>query len=213
MSSLPFAISLNGEFRMPLCDGCGAQVDEAHIRRRIERLELATRFRPIHIQVLVLDDAPPSASEDYFYRATSSNPRSAESQMFFDEIAKSVGLKPSEAQHQDATLAEFQRRGIYLAYAVECPVEPAELLASAVARLARTVLLRLNASYKPKFVAPVSAALRPVVSLLQNNSWAERLILHENKPFDHPSSGIAAQQSAFGAALADRLSQALAHHS
>jgi hypothetical protein len=198
---------------MPLCDGCGAQVDEAHIRRRIERLELATRFRPIHIQVLVLDDAPPSASEDYFYRATGSIPRSAPSQMFFDEIAKSIGLKASEAEHEDATLAEFQRRGLYLAYAVECPVDSAERLAAVVARFARTVLLRLNTSYKPKFVAPVSAALQPVVSLLQSNSWAERLILHEAKPFDHPSRGIAAQQSAFGTALADCLSQAIAHHS
>ena len=197
---------------MPLCDGCGAHVDEAHIRRRIERLELATRFRPIHIQMLVLDDAPPSASEDYFYRATSSIPRSAPSQMFFDEIAKSIGLKPSEAEREDATRAEFQRRGFYLAYAVECPVESAERLA-VVARFARTVLLRLNTSYKPKFVAPVSAALQPVVSLLQNNSWAERLILHEGKPFDHPSRAMAAQQSAFGAALADCLSQAIAHHS
>ena len=197
---------------MPLCDGCGAQVDEPHIRHRIERLELATRFRPIHIQVLVLDDAPPSACEDYFYRAASSIPRSAPSQMFFDEIAKSIGLQPSEAQHQDATLAEFQRRGFYLAYAVECPVESAERLDAAVARLARTVLLRLNASYKPKFVAPVSAALQPVVSLLQDNSWAERLILHEDKPFDHRSRGIAAPQSGFGAAFADCLSQALAHH-
>jgi hypothetical protein len=213
MSSLPFAISPNGEFRMPLCDGCGAQVDEAHIRRRIERLELATRFRPIHIQVLVLDDAPPSACEDYFYRATSSIRRSAQSQMFFDEIAKSIGLQPAEAQREDATLAEFQRRGFYLAYAVECPVESAERLAAAITRLARTVLLRLNASYKPRFVAPISAALQPVVSLLQNNSWAERLILHRDKPFDHPSRGIAAPQSPFGAVLADCLSQALAHHS
>jgi hypothetical protein len=209
---LNFAISLNGEFPMPFCDGCGAQVDEAHIRRRIERLELATRFRPIHIQVLLLDGAPPLASEDYFYRATSSTPRSAQSQVFFDEIAKSIGLQPSQVQHDDATLAEFQRRGFYLAYAVECPVESAELPA-AVARLARTVLLRLNASYKPKFVAPVSAVLQPVVSLLQNNSWADRLILQENRPFDQPGGGMAAQQAAFGAALADRLSQALAHHS
>ncbi len=53
---------------MPVCDGCGMQADDAHIRRRIERLELATRFRPIHIQALLIDAAPPSRSEDYFYR-------------------------------------------------------------------------------------------------------------------------------------------------
>jgi hypothetical protein len=198
---------------MPLCDGCGAQVDEPHIRRRIERLELATRFRPIHIQVLVLDAAPLSAQEDYFYRAASPAPRSAESQKFFDEITKCIGREPSETLTEESSLAEFQRRGFYLAYAVECPVELPEQLAAAVIRLAPTVLLRLNASYKPKFVAPVSAALQPIVSLLQNNSWVERLILNNGKPFDHPRRGNAGQESAFGAALAHRLSESLAHHS
>jgi hypothetical protein len=196
---------------MPLCDGCGAQVDEPHIRHRIERLELATRFRPIHIQVVLLDAAPLSAQEDYFYRAASPVPRSTESQKFFDEITKCVGRKPGETLTEESALAEFQRRGFYLAYAVECPVEPPERLAAAVTRLAPTVLLRLNASYKPKFVAPVAAALQPVISLLQDNSWADRLILHDGKPFDHPGRENSARQSSFGAALADRLSQALAH--
>jgi hypothetical protein len=197
---------------MPLCDGCGAEVDDAHIRRRIARLELATRFRPIHIQVLVLDAAPPSPSEDYFYRTASSAPRSAESQIFFDEVTKCIGPNPDKSPTEESALAEFQRRGLYLAYAVECPVESPEKLAVAVTRLAPTVLLRLNASYRPKFVAPVSAALQPIVSFLQNNSWADRVILHDGKPFDHPSRGNAERQSAFGAALADRLSQALARH-
>ncbi len=65
---------------MPLCDGCGAQVDGAHIRRRIERLELATRFRPIHIQAIILDAAPFATPEDYFYRASGSAQRSVASQ-------------------------------------------------------------------------------------------------------------------------------------
>src|ERR1700719_4321526 len=42
-----------GELRMRVCDGCGAPADEAHVRQRIERLEMATRFRPIHIQGLL----------------------------------------------------------------------------------------------------------------------------------------------------------------
>src|ERR1700720_4661740 len=113
---------------MPLCDGCGAQVDEGHIRSRIERLEHATRFRPIHIQVLFLAAAPPQQPEDDFYRATTSTKRSAASQMFFDEITKSLGRKPSDPADEEATLTEFQRAGFYLAYAVECPVESPEQL-------------------------------------------------------------------------------------
>jgi len=197
---------------MPLCDGCGTQVDEAHIRRRIERLELATRFRPIHIQVLLLDAAPLAAPEDDFYRATGSADRSIASQMFFDEIAKCAGRKPGETLNEGSTLAELQRRGIYLAYAVECPVESPELLASAVTQLASRVLLRMNSSYKPKFVAPISNALRPLIPLLESNSWRERLILQDGKPFHDPFLGDPQRQAEFGSALGDRLAQALARH-
>jgi hypothetical protein len=197
---------------MPLCDGCGTQVDAAHIRRRIERLERATRFRPIHIQVLLLDAAPPAAPEDDFYRAEYSLDRSIASQMFFDEITKCIGRKPGAPLHDEAALAEFQRRGFYLAFAVECPVESPAQLAADVTRLASAVLLRVNASYKPKFVAPISHALRPLIPLFQSNSWGERLILHHGDPFHDPFLGDPQRQAEYGTALGDRLSKALAHH-
>ena len=95
---------------MPLCDGCGAQVDEAHIRSRIERLEHATRYRPIHVQVLFLAAAPPSKPEDDFYRAATSAKRSAASQMFFDEISKSIGRKPGDTADEEATLGGISAR-------------------------------------------------------------------------------------------------------
>jgi hypothetical protein len=212
MSSLLFAISRNGELRMPLCDGCGAPVDEAHIRRRIERLERATRFRPIHIQALLLAAAPLPAPEDDFYRAAGSGPRSVAAQMFCDEIAKCIGRKPGETLPEESVLTEFQRRGLFLAYAVECPVESPEQLSAAVARRAPTVLLRLNTSYKPKFVAPVSPALQPLISLLQNNSWADRLLLHDGEPFHDPFLGDPVCQAEFGSALGERLRKALAQH-
>lgn len=198
---------------MPLCDGCGAQVDEAHIRRRIERLEHATRFRPIHIQVLFLATAPPSEPTDDFYRAATSTKRSPGSQLFFDEIAKSIGRKLGDAGDEEATLMEFQRRGFYLAYAVECPIESPEQLAAAVNKLAPRVLLRVNTSYKPKFVAPISQTLQPLIALFQSNSWADRLILHTGKPFDDRAENDPQRQASFGAALAGSLTKALAHHS
>ena len=95
---------------MPLCDGCGAQVDEAHIRSRIERLEHATRYRPIHIQVLFLAAAPPSKPEDDFYRAATSAKRSARFPEFFDEISKSIGRKPGDTADEEATLGGISAR-------------------------------------------------------------------------------------------------------
>ena len=52
---------------MAFCDGCGATVDAEHTRQRIARLELATRYRPIHIKTLLLGVAPPAHISDYFY--------------------------------------------------------------------------------------------------------------------------------------------------
>ena len=87
---------------MPICDGCGAQVDDAHIRRRIERLELATRFRPVHISVLLIDAAPPAPIEDYFYRATSDrSERSPASREYFDGLAKCAGVAPGAGYHEE----------------------------------------------------------------------------------------------------------------
>jgi hypothetical protein len=198
---------------MPHCDGCGAQVDEAHIRSRIERLERTTRFRPIHIQVLFLAPAPPPQPADDFYRVTTSTKRSAASQIFFDEIAKCIGRKPDDIANEESVLTEFQRRGFYLAYAVECPIESPEQLAAAVTRLASTVLLRVNTSYKPKFVVPISQALRPLIPLFQSNSWGERLILHQGEPFHDPTISDPQHPAEFGATLADHVTKALAHHS
>jgi hypothetical protein len=194
---------------MPVCDGCGAQVDEAHIRRRIERLELATRFRPIHIHVLLLDAAPPARIEDYFYRAVgSSQARSAGSRMFFDEMAKCIGHARGPVTSEESTLAEFQKRGFFLAYAVECPVESKSELAQTIERLARSLLLRVNFSYKPKFVAPISRALQHVITLFQLKGWNEKLILNDGEPFDF--LGDPQSQEGFGTSLGERLAKALA---
>src|SRR5216683_5747450 len=51
-----------------LCDGCGLAASAEHIAARMERLELATRFRPIHINVLFVALQPMPRPEDDFYR-------------------------------------------------------------------------------------------------------------------------------------------------
>jgi hypothetical protein len=197
---------------MPICDGCGAQVDEAHIRRRIERLELATRFRPIHIHVLLLDAAPPANLEDYFYRAGNSDERSLASRMYFDELAKCTGHAHGTHPSEDSTLAEFQKRGFFLAHAVECPVESPSELAQIIRRLAPTVALRVNSSYKPQFVAPISRMLQDIIPLLQSQGWSEKMILSDGKPFDDPFLGHPQRQAEFGTSLGDRLAKALVRH-
>lgn len=52
---------------MTICDSCGVMADAAHVRRRIARLELTTRYRPVHIQTLIVGDAPPADDAEFFY--------------------------------------------------------------------------------------------------------------------------------------------------
>jgi hypothetical protein len=132
---------------MPVCDSCGAQVDDAHIRQRIERLELATRFRPIHISVLLIDAAPPARFEDYFYRATNDrSERSPASRDYFDGLVKCAGVVPSTEMNEDAALAEFQRHGFFLIGAVECALESSSDPARAIERAAPGILRRFKVS-------------------------------------------------------------------
>lgn len=161
---------------MRVCDGCGAPADEAHIRRRIERLEMATRFRPIHIQTLLVADAPPSRVEDYFYRPLcEGESRSTDAQEFFVEMIKAAGIAPDAAVNEEAALVEFQRRGFYLAYAVECPVATPGELSERLTRASSTLLKRIEFSYRPKHVVPIGPGVKALIPVLQKSSIGDRL--------------------------------------
>jgi hypothetical protein len=171
---------------MPICDGCGARVDDAHIRQRIERLELATRFRPVHISVLLIDAAPPARFEDYFYRAAANRSgRSSASRACFDALVQCASVAPDShtAMNEEAALAEFQRRGLFLIGAIECALENHPNPAHAIERAAPAILRRVNVSYKPKSIALLSPRTQPLVQMFQENGWASRLILDEGNPF------------------------------
>src|SRR5271163_4657066 len=110
---------------VPRCDGCGVIAPDAHIRRRIERLELATRYRPIHIQTLFLALGPPEAMEDFFYSvAPPAAERSPAAKQWLAEVMAQAGIGGAFSGDA-AALAEFQRRNFYLAYVLECPVAEA----------------------------------------------------------------------------------------
>lgn len=171
---------------MPVCDGCGEQAGEQHIRQRIERLELATRFRPIHIAVLLIDAAPPMPPGDFFY-ATGDAARSQAGQAYFDELAKLAGA--AAGAPEEAVSAEFQRRGFFLTSAVECPVTDGADLNSLIRGLAPTVLRRVQASYKPKQIALISPSTKELIEPFHTAGWDDRLILDGGNPFSSASIG------------------------
>jgi hypothetical protein len=137
---------------MTVCDGCGVLVDAEHIRARIERLELATRYRPVHIQTLLIGDAPPARAEQYFYTS-------------------------------DTAGAELQRNGIYLVYAVECPLTAGADAGEAVGRVAPTLVKRVQFSYKPKSIVLFSAATASLIPSLRAAGLGEALVLSDGAPF------------------------------
>jgi hypothetical protein len=196
---------------MPVCDGCGTRTDEAHVRRRVERLELATRYRPVHIKVLLLDGAPPPRLEDYFYQAVKDRSvRSVASRMYFDELIKCAGAAPSAEVHEDAALADFQRRGFFLTYAVECPFEDQPDPQGALRRLAPTVLKRVQTSYNPSYVIPLSPPTQELIRLFGLVGWGDRLILNNGAPFSDPYLGDPKRQAEAGTGYGARIKKLLA---
>ncbi|MGA8035102.1 MAG: hypothetical protein WB985_03950 [Candidatus Acidiferrales bacterium] len=186
---------------MTVCDGCGRPVDAEHVKARIERLQLATRFRPIHIQTLVIDACPPQTLSDFFYNVGGAG-RSAAARAHFGELAHCVGDLSGKAlgaeTSDEAVLTEWQRRGLFLAFVVDCPFESEPALAAAVAKSASTLQLRLATSYKPKSVALLSKSTELLIPSLLEKGWKDKLILDCGRPFE-------------GADFGSRLNAALLH--
>jgi hypothetical protein len=137
---------------MPVCDGCGAMVNAEHIRQRIERLEMATRYRPVHIQTLLVGSVPPANTEDYFYASEKAG-------------------------------AELQRSGIFLVYAVECPLPEGANASKAVRRAAPTLMKRVQFSYKPKSIVFFSPATSELIPALRDAGFGDHLVLKDGAPF------------------------------
>ncbi|HXT72356.1 MAG TPA: hypothetical protein VN785_00750 [Candidatus Angelobacter sp.] len=174
---------VNREIR---CDGCGVVATPEHLRRRVERLELATRFRPIHIDTLILQPAPSPRVEDYFYRpAHSREERSTSSQAFFDAILSAAGINVAENKSEETLLTEFQRAGFFLTECCECPVETGGISSEDLAvRMAPSLLRRVRFSYKPKHILILSSELAPLIPLFRQAGLAENLLLRDGNLLD-----------------------------
>lgn len=137
---------------MPVCDGCGTMVDAEHIRHRIERLEMATRYRPVRIQTLLIGPVPQAKKEECPYSS-------------------------------EKTGSELQRNGIFLVYAVECPLTEGANLSEAVRGASLTLIKRVQFSYKPKSIVLFSSATSELIPALREAGFGDRLILKDGAPF------------------------------
>jgi hypothetical protein len=162
------------------CDGCGRKASSEHIARRLQRLEWATRYRPVHIHTLILGAFSPEQDEDFLYAP--SGEFHGEAGLLLDAAGISTAGKAREAVH-----AEFQRAGFFLTHVLECPMESegsvrVDAKAALKERLA-AVAIRIRRSLKPKRVMAVTEDLAPVVEKILALDLGCPVMLDHGKPF------------------------------
>ena len=148
------------------CDGCGQLASAEHIARRLQRLEWATRFRPIHIQALLLAASAPDADSEFLYspEAPFTGPAGV--------LLSALGI-PTAGRSSEEVLADFQKRGLVLASLLECPFQPGTNPSEAHVLLEHHLpqaLARIRRSLKPKRVLVLSPELEPFVPQLSESA-------------------------------------------
>jgi hypothetical protein len=197
---------------LPVCEGCGTRTDDAHIARRATRLDLASRMRPARIRVLLLDGAPPAPIEDYFYRpALNPADRSLGARRYFEELMKAAGVPVAVGSQETTLLAEFQLRGFFLTYAVECPFEEQDDPKGALRRLAPTVMKRVQSVYDPAYMVPLSPPTADLIRLFGMIGWGDRLVLENGLPFTDSYVADPRRSASGGKSLGERIKTALAY--
>ena len=187
-----------------LCDGCGRPASPSHIAERLARLELATRFRPLHMSVLFVALAPAGGLEDDFYGPSRSN-RYFNSLMDVLEIA-APAAEPSHDVDPDEVnlvkLAEFQRRGFYQSYLAECPI-PDEYGSDTetLDALGRALILRIRFNYRPKQIAVLGNGTAPLIEILEKSGMGAHLLLDQGQPLKLPNPADPSSRTVFRAAL------------
>ena len=162
------------------CDGCGQIASTEHIARRLQRLEWATRYRPVHIQTLFLGSASPQKQEEFLY--SPNGEFLGEAGALLEAAGVSTAGKTPEAVH-----AEFQRAGFFLTHVLECPVENESAATTALPSLMEqrltAVAVRIRRSLKPKRVVPISQALETILEKFVALQLRCPLVLDDGKPF------------------------------
>jgi hypothetical protein len=166
-----------------LCDGCGQPASQEHLARRLQRLEWATRFRPVHIATLLLAAASPTSDEEFLY----SGKFAGEAGALLDAAGIVVANKSSET-----VLSEFQRGGFFVTYVLECPLEATgnknSSLDDLVSRRMSAVAARIRRSLKPKRTILFASEPASGVAMIAGANVGCPVLLDDGKPFVVDSS-------------------------
>lgn len=171
------------------CDGCGLGTTPEHIAQRLRRLELTTRYRPIHIQAAFLSAQSPSDESAFLYGAKDS---------FAGEAGALLRAAQIETAGRDVetVLAEFQRKGFFLTHVLECipDGQGIDMLPSdALRQRLPSVIRKIRGSLRPKRVVALSRELQPVLGELTAAEIGAQWVLDGGQPFDLTSSAGVSQ--------------------
>jgi len=163
-----------------VCDGCGQVATQEHIAKRLQRLEWTTRYRPVHIQTLLLSDVSPTSDADFLYSPTASFQGEARS------LLELAGISP-DGKTQDAVHAEFQRAGFFLTHVLECPLEKEQASTTAMQALLQkrlpAVIARIRRSLKPRRTVLLGTQLDSLVEQFRTAQLECPMITDGNKAF------------------------------
>lgn len=168
------------------CDGCGQIGSPEHIARRLRRLERATRYRPVHIQTLLLGSIAPREDAEFLYASGGGFRGEGEA------LLRAVGISFS-GESPETVLAEFQAAGFFLTHILECPLELDPNAAvkanaggdtsTALRKHLPAVASRIRRSLKPKRVMLVTEMPHEVVQDILALDLGCEVKLDGGKPF------------------------------
>ena len=183
---------MTSTIEMP-CDGCGQASSPGHIAERLKRLEWSTRYRPVHIQTLLLCATSQREEREFLY-----SPRCD----FRGEAGRvlEVAAIATDGKSAEIVQAEFQRAGFFLTPVLECAFETesqdgAKRLSLLEQRLP-AMGTRIRRSLKPKRVVLISRELEPVTEKIAAMELGCPMVLDGGKPFglDGPNAGEAVRR-------------------
>jgi hypothetical protein len=180
------------------CDGCGRLASPEHIARRLQRLEWATRYRPVHIGALLLGAVAPRSDSEFLYSPAGGWVGEA-------KVLFAAAGATAEGKSADATLTEFQRGGFFLTHVLECPLEDGtgERLEQLVRNRLSAVLARIRRSIKPKRLVPVSQSLEQFLPVLNSGELGCAILLDQGRPFGFDTDSAAESVNRLRHALAN----------
>jgi hypothetical protein len=195
------------------CDGCGQPASPEHLAARLQRLEWATRFRPVHIGVLFLGAASPAAVADFLYAGAGDSAQEAAAGALNGEgrhLLSATGLlamAQGQVSGRAAALTEFQHRGYFLTHVLECPSEvtggPDR---GAMENQLPLVLARIRRSLRPKRIAVIAQSLDGLLARFAASELGATLLLDDGKAFALDAADPAAATARLREALAGNTS-------